>query len=162
MKVTLKQVADAAVGIRNVEVKEGSEKWMYAIPRNKGKMKDDMQGIANAEKTFEEVNQKRLAYCIEHCDKDKDGKPIIENEGYKGVDPNDPILVEMVARMRDLDAKFVELLKTEVEIDFHMIAFEDVPRMAPIDFERISIFVKEPEVKQGGAEQSKPDLKILK
>jgi hypothetical protein len=150
MKLKLKQIADAALGINNVETKEGSGCWMYAIPKNKGKMKDDMQGIANAQKPFEEEDRKRIKYCMDHCVKDAEGKPVIVQDAsgmkvYKGIKNDDPKIKGFLAKMRGLDARFMQFLETEVEVDIHMIPFEDVPKtVSPLDFERIAFMVEEP------------------
>lgn len=145
MILSLKQVADGWIGIRNIENEKGSAKWSYAITKNKKVMQPDMEGIAAAEKKFEEVNQKRIAWCEEHCKKDKDGKPVIEKGRYLGLDEKNKELVGLVSEMKVLDDEFNALLKTEVDIGVYMISFSDVPNnISPVDYERISFIILEP------------------
>ena len=114
-----------------------------------------MRGVAEAVKPFNEINKKRLNYCKEHCIKDATGDPVMMNGAYKGVSESDPELVLMVAEMKKLDAEFTEFLKTETEVDLHMISFSDIPsNISPKDFEGLSIMIEEP--------VKKPELTLTK
>jgi hypothetical protein len=146
MKVTLQKVAMAYVAIKNVEKEKASNKWAYGIAKNKAKMQPDIDGISAGEKEMLALEEQRVAYCQEHCIKDKDGKPLIENSQYVGIDQQAPEMITFVESQKKLSADHEVLLKNEVEIDFHIIDFKDVPeQISPINFENLSIFIKEPE-----------------
>lgn len=146
MKLSLDNVLKAYVSIRNIENEKASPKWSYGIVKNRGLMQNDIDGIANSEKNIMVVDQERLKYCSDHSEKDNSGKPIIENGNYRGIDNSDVGLIEIVGRLEKEKADHNELLKSEVDIDFHMIDFCDVPeKISPADYKNLSIMINEPQ-----------------
>jgi len=146
MKVTLQKVLMAHLAIRAIEKEKASNRFAYGIAKNKAKMRADIAGIEAAETEITELEEKRLDYCLKHCTKDKDGKPLSENGEFVGIDKTDPEIIVFVAELKKLQVAHADLLKSETEIDFHMIDFKDVPdQITPADFENLSIFIKEPE-----------------
>lgn len=149
MKVSLQQVLKAYLAVRNVEKEKGaSNKWAYGIARNKAKMQADIDGIAASEQVVSAAEKTRTDYLVEHAQKDKDGKPVIENNQYVGIDTNTQEFKDILAKCDAEIKKHNDLLKTEAEIDFYMIAFADVPALSPADYEALAVMIKEPEDKK--------------
>lgn len=145
MKLTLKQVLDAVMGIKSVEPKDGSKKWSYAIAKNKRLLQPDVEGVNAAQKKYIAIEEERLEYCREHATKDATGSPITKNGMYIGINESDPVLKAIVAKINKANKDFDEFLKQEVEISLHVIPFADVPEnIAPRDFENLSIMIEEP------------------
>lgn len=146
MKVTLQKVLMAYIAIKNVEKEKAPVKFSYGITKNKAKMQPDIDGLGASEKQVYEADKKRQEYCIEHAKKDEEGKPIVKDNGYDGVDVQSPEFKEIMKNISDLNDKHTELLKTETDIDFYMIDFKEVPdKITPADIEGLSIFIREPE-----------------
>jgi hypothetical protein len=137
MKISLEKVLAIHLSIRNMKKKEVSNKWAFAITKNKAKIQGDIEGIAASEQKFMAVQQEQDAYVMEHGVKDEQGQPV--------VDKNDAGILEIHGRFeKELEAHQA-LLKTEVGIEFHVIPFEDVPEtIAQEDLENLMPMIAEP------------------
>jgi sugar diacid utilization regulator len=150
MKVSLYKVVMAVNAIRNLEKEKASVRFSYGIMKNKAKMQPDIAGLETPEKEMNEkltkLEKEREVYCLAHCAKNEKGEPVKAQGRYLGVDGGAPELVAIVKAQMDLSDKYNAFLKsTETDIDFHMIDFKEVPeQISPVDFEGISIFIKEP------------------
>jgi hypothetical protein len=148
MKVSLQKLASAYVSIKNIEKEKASNRWAYGITKNKAKMQPDIDGIQAAEVALVTADNERVKYCNEKAEKDKDGKPIIENGMFKGVKADSPELKVHIDNINKLNEGHKELLATETEIDFYMIDFKDIPeQISPVDLENLMVMIKEPEGK---------------
>ena len=145
MKVTLQQVLSANNAIQSIQNEKVSSQFAYAIFKNKAKLRPDIEGLAAAERDMMETENLRINYCLSHVKKDDKGNPVIENGKYAGVDEADPELVMIMKKLNNQKAEHDTLLKSETEIDFHMIDFKDVPeQISPANLENMMIFIKEP------------------
>lgn len=154
MKISLQKVLNAFLSVRSIEKEKVSNRFAYGISKNRAKMQSDVDGIIASERIIMEEDKKRIDYCIAHAVKDDKGDPIIEIIGkdarYKGVNENDPEIIIFVKKLIELKKAHDELLKTETEIDFYMIPFEDIPNEISInDFENLSIFINELTITKG-------------
>ena len=146
MKYSLQAVKDAFVSINKVSNDKGTAKWAYGLAKNKGFMKSEIDGIIAVEGRIISMERKFVDYCKEHAKKDEKGNPLVDKGSYVGIDyENDKALKDIVEeRQKEIDA-LNSLLKDEVEMNFHRIDFEEVPeKIAPVDFEKLSIFINEP------------------
>lgn len=119
---------------------KGSCKFAYGVAKNKKILDDEASlmrtGIA-PKKEFMDYENKRVVLCEKHADKDNDGKPIIVNNLYQGLDANEKFQKEMKKlaednekaisdRQKQIDS-FNEMLKEECEIELWQIKLEDIP-----------------------------------
>jgi hypothetical protein len=128
MKVKVESLLKVWVAIRNIEKEKSSIKWAYGISKNKNKIQGEIESIGNIEKIVQEIEQERIKYCEDHADKDEKGEPILENGKYKGVKKNSNEIISLIEKTKKAINDYNEILKKEVEIDFYMIDFDDVPK----------------------------------
>lgn len=142
----LSQVLAAFLAIKRMEKEKVGIKWAYAVSKNKAKLQPEIDGIANAEKGFIVAEKKRVQYCEANALKDKDGKPVIENGEYKGIDIKDPKFVEIIENSKKLGEERLEFLKNSTEVELHIVDFKDVPeQISQADLESLMPMIKEPE-----------------
>ena len=150
MKVSLQKVVNVYVTITAIGKDKSSPKWAYGLAKNKAIIQKDIDGVIAAEKQIEDAQNERIKYCESIAEKDKNGKPLTEKNArgqdvYKGISETDPIIIEHVEKIKKLNEEYKELLKTEVDIEFYKIDFEEVPgQIAPLDFENLSVMIKVP------------------
>jgi hypothetical protein len=146
MKYTLRKIFDAWVAIQNTQREKGTKTWAYLITKNKSILFPDVSGIGEAKKPFDELEKQRQEYCRNRAEKDKRGKPIIENGVYKGIANNDPEIARFVEELTILDDEFNKFLDNgETELNLYMIDFKEVPeKISPLDFENLSIMISSP------------------
>jgi len=138
MKISLEKLLAIHLSIRNMKKKEVSNKWAFALTKNKAKIQGDIEGIAASEQKFMAVQAEQDAYVEKNGNRENDtGEPV--------VDKDDPGIQEIHARfVKELEAHQA-LLKTEVDIEFHMIPFEEVPAtIAQEDMEALLPLITEP------------------
>ena len=137
MKVSLNKVLQAFLSIRNMQQAKCSNKWAYAITKNKAKMQSDIDGIAKSEEKFMAITKEQNKYVQDFGDVDKNGQKVVAED--------DAGILEIQERFIKEYEAHSELLKTEVEIDLAMISFEEVPKeISQLDFENLSIMIAEP------------------
>jgi hypothetical protein len=137
MKISLEKVLAIHLSIRNMKKKEVSNKWAFAITKNKAKIQGDIEGIAASEQKFIAIQQEQDDYVREHGKPDESGQPV--------VDKNDAGILEIHGRFeKELEAHQA-LLKTEVDIELHVIPFSDVPAtISQEDLENLLPMIAEP------------------
>ncbi len=135
-----------------------SFKLAYAIAKNLKKLRGEIENVGKTvaqSPEFKEYEKKRLSLCSEHSLKDVGGNPLIVNRIFQ-IDPMkkndfDIRLSELRAQykdaIRDQDRKIEEFnrhQKDEIEIEFHRVKQEDLPReIKPSHMEVILDFLEE-------------------
>ncbi len=128
MKVSLNQVLAIHLAIKELSKVKCSSKWAYFITKNKGKIQNDIEGIAKAEEPMMQASSEAQKY--------------IKENGEAGIDEK---AQELIKSFEIVQKEHTEFLKTETDIDFHMIPFEEVPKeITQADFEALSIIIQEP------------------
>jgi len=154
MKVTcsLQKVADAFNSIRNIEKDKASSKFSYAIAKNMTYMQADINGLEAVESNIVNADRERVKYCEENAKKGEDGKTLMENGHFVGIDETKPEFIAIVDNVNKLRVEHSDFLKTEVTIDFHMIDFKDVPEsISPVNMRNLLIMINEPELDKKNA-----------
>lgn len=121
-------------------------KLAYTIVRNTKKLEEEIniyQELFKPSEKFLEFEEKRIELCNKFCDKNEEGKPIINNGVYQGVDKNNLFIVEYerlkneyVNELKERDdqiKKMNEFLSEEINFDFLKIKLEDVPNDISVD-----------------------------
>lgn len=118
-------------------------KGAYGIAKNKRIIETEVKSIEEAQRNqklpdgIEDFEAKRIDLCKEYCDKDKDGKPMVDGNSFVIIE-NQVVFTEKLTELReefaeplqarkDQDKDFREFLKEDVEIDLHKIKIDDMP-----------------------------------
>lgn len=131
-------------------------KFAYAIVKNKAKIKKEAITLNTAmrpTKEYQEWETARIALCNKHCTK-KDGKPVIENNKFVGLEKNkgfDKELNKLKVKFKEtLDnyqkqvKEYNKKLTETIEFDLHLIDKKDLPvNITPVQLESILILIKE-------------------
>jgi hypothetical protein len=95
-------------------------KFNYALVKNRKMLVTNFETLNEAQKAdpkWVEYESKRVALCEKHCDKDKDGKPVMVGNMYSGLDErsimNKP---DVVKEFGDLSIEYKDHLHDEVDI----------------------------------------------
>ena len=148
IEVTLNQVRTMFMAMDKISKEKITKQFAYGLAKNKARLKEDIEAIAEAEKIGVEFDNERIAICEKYATKDADGKPVTENNAYVGLNDNQLFLGEM----NDLHKKYEpmiketnELMNKKVGIEFYMIPFESVPEeIAGTDMEILMPMIAEP------------------
>lgn len=116
-------------------------KFAYAVAKNRDCVMREVRPLQQSiepSKEIAEYEEERVKLCLVHCQKDEGGKPLIQNGVYVGVNGNpefEKALEELKEKFQEaLDkqekdkAEYDRLLDEEVEIEFHLLQFVDVPK----------------------------------
>jgi hypothetical protein len=114
-------------------------KFAYTLIKNKKKIENEikiLEEIIKPSEKFTLYETERIKLCELYCDKDNNGNPIIENNRYKILDIdkfNDELTNLKNNNKNTIDdrdkqiAEYNNLLMEDVDIEFDMIKFEDLP-----------------------------------
>jgi len=115
-------------------------KIAYAIKKNKIAIEEEqrlLDELTKTSKQFLEYDQKRLAICLKHSEKDESGNPIVEAGKYKGIAEKPEFNVEMDKLTDEYKAvidgekkkaeEYNSAMQEEINFNMHMIGIEDVP-----------------------------------
>jgi hypothetical protein len=116
-------------------------KFNYAIIRNQSILKNELSLIEKSftpSKEYYQYETKRLGILKEYCEKDEEGKPIVEDDNYKVLPDKTeayelalaPLKKEyeqaLTERQKQLD-DFNALVEEEIAFELHKVKLEDVP-----------------------------------
>ena len=118
-------------------------KGAYGIAKNKRIVETEVKSIEEAQKNqqlpegIEEYEQKRLGLCEKFCDKDEEGKPVVNGNTFVIVKERPAFDTELLKLQEEFkeplstrqkqDLEFQDFLKEEVNVDFHQIKIDDLP-----------------------------------
>jgi len=123
LTLTREEALQVESAIDAILKREGNRfEFEYALVKNRRKLK-----AHNAE-TREDISimQKELrALALEYCDKDDDGKPVMQNNMYAGLETGKH--PEYDARTEEIHAAIKAKLKTPVELEPYLIKKEYLP-----------------------------------
>jgi len=137
-------------------------KFAYAVVRNKNNCKAEVEALNEAQKPpedFLKLQGEHRELLEKHCDKDKDGKPVVkvlspnvtqyagiaENKAYKKEfdaleKKNKKLMDAREKQMKDYE----KLLGEDVTVNLHLIDFETIPEgITPAQLELIFPMMKE-------------------
>jgi len=124
-------------------------KFSYAMAKNSSRIAselDDMKSGLKHSKRFKEYEKKRIALCMEHADKDDNGKVVerpvagakrgtMEFVGCERNPAFQPALDKLMAEYKDeldrrekLHEDYEDAFDEEIEFDFYMVKLSDVPK----------------------------------
>jgi len=128
-----------ALAMAQISVEKVPVKLAYAIAKNRGKIKEEMLALEAARQPLKEFEEKRIELCRELCDKDANGKPIMEEKegmagrakSFKGIAGNDEFQRRLDVLKKSYKKVFDELEAIENqeadEVNFHMVDIETLP-----------------------------------
>lgn len=160
MKITKKQLIKFWNTIEGIAFVDFNRKFSYCIVRNKMKIKDEINALAEAQKPSEEfVNYEnnRLGLCEQFCERQEDGKPMYSNKNYVFSAENKSILdskmdvltkenEDVINTHNEQMKQIVSILEEEIDVDFYQISIDDFPdTITPDALETLSCLVKEEE-----------------
>lgn len=118
-------------------------KFAFTVLKNRKKIEKQLEEdkpifeeILKPTEGFIEYENKRIALCELHSEKDEDGKPITEGDKYKILDIqkfNDELFeltekyTESVEDRKRQIEEYNSLMEENVDIDFQKISFENLP-----------------------------------
>lgn len=131
-------------------------KFAYAVIKNKEKIKKEvitLNKYTQPTGEYQEWEKARITLCNKYCTK-KDGKPVIENNKFVGLEKNsefekalEELKKEYKTTLDDYKAKVDEYnkkLTEEIEFDLHQIEKKELPeKISPKQLESILDMVKE-------------------
>lgn len=148
VKLSLRQVVDLWTAAKNVgQVKTSPIKWAYAVAKNRSKVQPEVDGVGSIEQRLLDADKERLELCREHAKKDAQGEPIMFQgpdgvSRFLGVSENLPELREILRKIEAIKKEHADFLKTEVEVELHMVDFAEVPKeIAPDDLGSLLVMV---------------------
>ena len=133
-----KAILSLSQSFKNVANLTGA-KFVYGIARNSvivDREIENFQAVTKASKEFQEYDQKRIELAQSMARKDKDGKPVVENNAYvpenqkefdKKIEALKGEYKEAVAEGEKQIKDFNEFLEKESDIKLYMINFSDIP-----------------------------------
>lgn len=140
--IKLIEVLNLKQGLESVSTLKGV-KFAYAVSKNFKKITPEIEAFDDArkaDKDFEAYEKERMALCVKHSEKDKEGNPVmIKLPNGQQYDIKDMVAFEKESKnLKDKHNKAVDqrekqmadvekLLQSEVSIDFHKVKFEDIP-----------------------------------
>ena len=140
VKITVNELLDSIGQIKNLQNNVHSVKFSYALVKIKKTLTEEAKKIDQKFKFFQ---TKRNDLCIKYCEKDESGKPIIENDKYKGLvkgeNPEFDKVFQALEKERD------DYLNSEVVIkDVYGISKDLVPeKLNGLQYEAILPFIVE-------------------
>lgn len=116
-------------------------KIIHAVTKVKNQIKTEVEEI-NEMLTSMQRNETKLA--VKWCFKDKDGKPVIKDDRYCGLETG------VNAEYDDAVNTCIEgrkaYMKEEVDVEMHYINKEDMPKKGPANvLEALCYFIEEPD-----------------
>ena len=112
---------------------------VYALAKTKNHIKTKVEEI---DEMLTSLQKEELKLNIKFCDKDADGKPIIENGSYKGLDYG--INSEYDTLITEFINKKIEYLKSKEEVKIHYIDKEKIPQKGKTNLlEILCYFIKD-------------------
>ena len=155
MKVKRTELTRLLQGINSINLT--GVKFNYALLKNKKKIQEELEilkTVIKPDKKAEEFEKARIELCKEYCKKDKEGKEIIKQNKFVGLENNkeftiaiDKLQETYKETLDKKEAQFKEyqtLLDEEVEIKIHQVALNDVPKeLTTKQLESIIEIVKE-------------------
>jgi len=133
MKVQRKTVFEIDRALRELDKYGRSVKLAYAVAKNLGKMKGELEAVRAAgkpSKAFSEYDEKRGPIASSFAIKDKDGSPIVANGQYvitdqagldKALKPLQDKYADAIAEQKGKADEIEKLMEEDVEIDFHKV-----------------------------------------
>ena len=133
-----KQILNLSQALKAVSGLTGI-KFCYGVARNAVIVDREIEVFQTTTKTskeFQEYDQKRIELAQSMARKDKDGKPVVENNAYvpenqkefnKKIEALKGEYKEAVAEREKQIEDFNEFLEKESDIKLYMINFSDIP-----------------------------------
>ena len=125
--------------LSNLDINATNIKWQYAVIKNKKLLESEIKLIQSLRKEVEQMKvyeSERVATCVQHCEKDANNQPIIEENRYKVIDMDafNKAMAELQEKYKEafeedgkIQAEFEKLLDEEVNIDLYKVKMEFVP-----------------------------------
>lgn len=114
-------------------------KFAYTLIKNKKKIEEEikiLEEVVKASEDFSIYENQRIRLCEVHCEKDDNGKPVIEDNKYKIIDIQNfdnelNILKEkhmssILERERQIN-EYNSMLEEDIEINLSKIDYIDIP-----------------------------------
>lgn len=130
--------------------------FSYAVLKNRAKVQSALAVLHKVTNHPQkgEFEEKRKALWEEHCAKDEDGKPILEEQNYTGLEGNEAYekafealreeYKEVIEQNQKNNMEFQVNLNNEADIELHMISMEDVPEnISPKQLEGIAPMIRD-------------------
>ena len=139
MKVKRTELTKLLQGINSINLT--GVKFNYALLKNKKKISEELEILKTVIKPNEELEKfenERVEVCKKYCEKDKEGKEVIKQGKFAGLE-NNKDFETAIDKLKEtyketLDKKtaqikeYEKLLIEEVEIDIHQVVLNDVPK----------------------------------
>jgi len=143
-KLLLEELLALYVALQRIENDKSSIKFAYTVVRNKALLKDSINGIAAIERKLIDAEKARIVCCELKAEKDKDGKPVMKDGRYIGVDEKDEDLLKVVKELGEMRQQYNDLLNSEVSISLHLVCQDDLPKeISPANLENILPMIAE-------------------
>lgn len=138
MSLKNKQIISLSQALKSVSGLTGI-KFCYCVARNSvivDREIENFQTATKASKEFQVYDEARLKLAQEMAKKDKDGKPVIENNSYvpentkefdKKIEALKAEHKEAVEKREKQIEEFNEFLEKESDVKLYMINFSDIP-----------------------------------
>ena len=155
MKVKRSELTNLLQGINSINLT--GVKFNYALLKNKKKIQEELETLKTVikpDKKVEEFEKARIELCKEYCENDKNGKEIIKQGKFVGLENNKAFTIA-IDKLKEtyketLDKKdaqvkeYYKLLEEEVEIEMHQVALNEVPKeITTKQLESILVIIKE-------------------
>ena len=121
-------------------------KFLYTVHKNKRILETEVKSLMEAKEPtakYMEFQQKRIALCEEHCERNEQGRPVMTNVGtpqqsyvfseekrplFEGeVGPLKEEYKEEIEEQEEKEKQFFELLKEEVELELCKFKLDIMP-----------------------------------
>ena len=114
-------------------------KFAYGVSKNKKILKTEMEALTDALKPkdeYKKYDKKRIELCEIHANKDKNGKPVVENGAYrmsnkKAFDKELEKLQEKYKKAVDgqkiQDEEYKKLLEEKISVKLNKVDIKNVP-----------------------------------
>lgn len=166
MELTRTRLLEIDAAMRALDTHTRGVKIAYAIAKNLGKMRSEIEAIQRAgkmSKEFTEYNTKRAEIASGFAAKNKDGEPVVFNNNYviadqgglsKAIRPLKKEYAKAITEREKQQDELDKFLEQKVKIEFHKIPAdlleaegaisEDTPGLAALIEPLLGIVIDEP------------------
>lgn len=122
--------------------KNGSANWKYSVFKNIKTCEAEVEAFPK--ETITKIENQRMQLCVEMCEKDELGHPIVVDNKYKitNLEEFNKQYSLIYEAMKSEINDYNEFMKSEIELGLHMVTVNDLPdAITPGDMELISFMI---------------------
>jgi hypothetical protein len=157
MKVKIKRLIEMHNNLSLLKDVDCELVFSHAIAKNRRRLKNELELLEDFTKPsskYEEYDEKRIKLAAKYAKLDDDGRPIIKDNGYiiqkdmRSTFESEIANLELeyeeaITEFKNKIKQYQLEIEKEIEFDYYMIEFDNIPKLTPLQMEIIFDLVKE-------------------